>query len=149
MTQYFDEFYMTDAKRTILDKYREVNQLLRQAYWARDREDQTMYRAIENSQNYAVFETESDRLVGFSRVVTDYATVFCLCDVYVEETFRGRGIGKKLVEWIVIYEDKFAGINGLRETDARKLWESLGVTECGAVCMAGIVVKNESITTGN
>lgn len=104
MTQYFDGFCMTDAKRVILDRHREVNQLLRQAYWAKDRDDQTMYRAIEHSQNFAVFETESDRLVGFARVVTDYATVFYLCDVYVEEAFRGRGIGRKMVEWIA--EDK-------------------------------------------
>ena len=136
MTQYFDEFYMTDAKRTILDRYREVNQLLRQAYWAKDRDDQTMYRAIEHSQNFAVFETESDRLVGFARVVTDYATVFYLCDVYVEEAFRGRGLGKKLVEWIVVHEDKFVGINGLLKTrDAKKLYEEFGFVECKAVCM--------------
>ncbi len=81
---------MTDAKRPILDRCREVSQLLRQAYWARDRDDQTMYRAIEHSQNFAVFETKSDTLVGFARVVTDYATVFYLCNVYVEEAFRGR-----------------------------------------------------------
>ncbi len=29
---------MTDVKRTILDRYREVNQLLRLAYWAKDRD---------------------------------------------------------------------------------------------------------------
>lgn len=127
---------MTDAKRPILDRYREVSQLLRQAYWARDRDDQTMYRAIEHSQNFAVFETKSDTLVGFARVVTDYATVFYLCDVYVEEAFRGRGLGKKLIEWIVFHEDKFAGINGLLRTrDAKELYEEVVFAECGAVCM--------------
>lgn len=136
MTQYFEEFCMTDAKGPILDRYREVNQLLRQAYWARDRDDQTMYRAIEHSQNFAVFETKSDRLVGFARVVTDYATVFYLCDVYVEEAFRGRGLGKKLVEWIAVYEDRLAGIDGLLKTgDAKRLYEQFGFVECEAVCM--------------
>lgn len=136
MTQYFDDFCMTDAKKLILDRYREVNQLLRQAYWAKDRDDQTMYRAIEHSQNFAVFETESDKLVGFARVITDYATVFYLCDVYVEEAYRGRGIGKKMVEWIAVYEDKFAGINGLLKTrDAKRLYEQLGFVECEASCM--------------
>ncbi|MDE7222665.1 MAG: GNAT family N-acetyltransferase [Acetatifactor sp.] len=136
MTQYWDEFYMTDAKRPILDRYREVNRLLRQSYWAKDRDDQTMYHAIEYSHNYAVFETESDRLVGFARVITDYATVFYLCDVYVEEAFRGRGLDKKLVEWIVVHEDKFAGINGLLKTrDAKALYETFGFVECETTCM--------------
>lgn len=136
MTQYFDEFCMTDAKRLILDRYREVSRLIRQAYWAKDRDDQTMYHAIENSQNFAIFETESDRLVGFARVVTDYATVFYLCDVYVEEAFRGRGLGKMLIEWIVIHEDKFAGINGLLKTrDAKRLYEQFGFIECETACM--------------
>ena len=69
-------------------------------------------------------------------MVTDYATVFYLCDVYVEEAFRGRGLGKKLIEWIVVHEDKFAGISGLLRTrDAKELYEELGFAECGAVCM--------------
>lgn len=136
MTQYFDEFYMTDAKRTFLDKYGEVNQLLRQAYWAKDREDTAMYHAIEHSENFGIFERESDRLVGFARVVTDYTTVFYLCDVYIDEAYRGRGLGKKLIEWIVCYEDKFAGINGLLKTrDAKELYEKFGFVECEATCM--------------
>ncbi|OXM15804.1 GNAT family N-acetyltransferase [Paenibacillus herberti] len=35
------------------------------------------------------------------RVITDDVTFFYLCDVYVDEEYRGEGIGKKLVEWIV------------------------------------------------
>lgn len=62
---------------------------------------------------YAIFETNSEQLVGFARVITDYSTVYYLCDVYIDEEFCGRGLGKKIVEWIVLHEDKLSGINGL------------------------------------
>lgn len=74
--------------------------------------------------------------MGFARVVTDYATVFYLSDVYIDEEFRGLGLGKKLIEWIVYYEDKLVGINGLLKTrDAKTLYKKYGFEECKAICM--------------
>lgn len=113
MLQYFDEFYMTDVQTTIINKCNEVYELLKKAYWAKDRSELVTYKAIRSSLNYAIFEANSERLVGFARVVTDYSTVYYLCDIYIDEEFRGKGLGKKLVEWIVLYEDKLFGVNGL------------------------------------
>ena len=136
MLQYFGRFYMTDDKLLLLRRCDEVNELLNGAYWVTERESATMRRAMENSLNYAVFEVESDRLVGFARVVTDYATVYYLCDVFIAEEFRGMGLGKKLVEWIVCREEKLGGVNGLLKTgDAKTLYEKYGFEECKAVCM--------------
>ena len=111
MRQYFDGFYMTDDKSVILNKCIEVNDLLRKAYWAKDRDVAVMHNAIVNSLNYAIFETNSEMPVGFARVVTDYSTVYYISDVYVDEKFRGIGLGKKLVNWIVFHEEKLKGIN--------------------------------------
>lgn len=136
MLKYFDGFYITDDRNVILDKYVEVTDLLRNAYWAKDRERSIMRSAIANSLNYAVFETSSNRLVGFARVVTDYATIFYLCDVFVAEEFRGLGLGKMLIEWIVLHEEKLRGVNGLLKTrDAKALYEKYGFEECKAICM--------------
>ena len=127
---------MTDEKEVILERYEEVNNLLRKAYWAKDRDSSLMRTAIENSLNYAVCEAESQSIVGFARVVTDYATVYYLCDVYIAEEFRGMGLGKALVEWIVLKETKLIGVNGLLKTrDARALYEKYGFEECKAICM--------------
>ena len=141
MIKYFDEFYMTDDKDVILDKVDKVHSLLRKAYWAKDRECAAMRLAILNSLNYAVFEKESNCLVGFARVVTDYATIYYLCDMYIAEEFRGKGLGKALVEWIVCNEQKLRGINGLLKTrDARVLYEQYGFEECKAICMMKSIV---------
>ena len=45
------------------------------------------------------------RLVGFARVVTDYATFGWLCDVFVLESHRGLGLGKWLVGCIIAHPD--------------------------------------------
>ena len=136
MLQYFDNFYMTDDKRMILNRCHEVHELLKKAYWAKDRSELTTQKAISNSLNYAIFETNSERLVGFARVVTDYSTVYYLSDVYIDEKFRGRGLGKKMVEWIVLQEDKLVGVNGLLKTrDAMSLYEKYGFEECKGTCM--------------
>ena len=136
MLQYFDKFYMTDDQKMIESKCHEVYELLRKAYWAKDRSESATKKAISNSLNYAIFETNTERLVGFARVVTDYSTVYYLSDVYIDEEFRGIGLGKKIVEWIVLHEDKLFGVNGLLKTrDAMNLYEKFGFEECKVSCM--------------
>ena len=133
---YFDGFYLTNEKDVILERYVEVNNLLKNAYWAKDREASTMREAIANSLNYAIFHAETQRLVGFARVVTDYATVYYVCDVFVAEEFRGIGLGSALVEWIILKETKLSRVNGLLKTrDAKELYEKYGFDECKAICI--------------
>jgi GNAT superfamily N-acetyltransferase len=43
--------------------------------------------------------------VGLSRVVTDYATFGYLCDVYVLEAHRGKGLGHWLVECVMTHPE--------------------------------------------
>lgn len=139
MLQYFNEFYMTDDQTIIRDKCHDIYELLKKAYWAKDRSELVTQKAISNSLNYAIFEVNSERLVGFARVITDYSTVYYLSDVYIDEEFRGRGLGKKIVEWIVLHEDKLSGINGLLQTkDAVNLYKKYGFEECKVVCMVRI-----------
>ena len=136
MTEYFENYYLTDDKTLISDKYAQVHALLQNAYWTKDRTASIMQDAIANSLNYAIFEKGTDRLVGYARVITDYATLFYLCDVFIDEKFRGLGLGKKLVEHILLHEDKLNGINGLLKTgDAKPLYEKYGFEECQSICM--------------
>ena len=136
MTEHFENFYLTDDKTIILDKHTEVYALLQNAYWTKGRSASTMRDAIANSLNYAIFETSTDRLIGFARVITDYATVFYLCDVFIDAEFRGLGLGKKLIEHILLHEDKLIGISGLLKTgDAKPLYEKYGFEECKSICM--------------
>jgi GNAT superfamily N-acetyltransferase len=43
---------------------------------------------------------DGKKQVAFGRVITDYCTFAYLCDVFVEEGFRGRGLSKWMMDRI-------------------------------------------------
>lgn len=73
--------------------------LSERAYWALGRSLSIVRLSIENSLCYGVYA--GSKQAGFARVVTDTATFAWLCDVFILEEYRGRGLGKWLVECIV------------------------------------------------
>lgn len=74
------------------------------SYWARGRSLETVARSVEHSLCFGVFHDDAAQ-VGFARVVTDYSTFAWLCDVFILEEHRGRGLGKRLVQEVVSHTD--------------------------------------------
>jgi GNAT superfamily N-acetyltransferase len=73
--------------------------LSERSYWAHGRGRSVVERSVANSLGFAALL--GDRQVGFARVVTDQATFAWICDVFVDESVRGRGVGKRLMAAIV------------------------------------------------
>lgn len=97
---------------------------LSRSYWANQSTESQTRKAIDNSICFGVYE--GTRQIGFARVVTDGATVFYLCDVFVDEEYRGQGIGKALVE-AILQTEPMNGLNGILGTkDAHSLYERYG-----------------------
>jgi GNAT superfamily N-acetyltransferase len=67
------------------------------AYWAIGRTRERQDAAIAGSLNFGVYDTASGAQVAYARVITDHATFAWLCDVYVDPSTRGRGVGSALV----------------------------------------------------
>jgi GNAT superfamily N-acetyltransferase len=67
------------------------------SYWARGRSRDTQDRAMAGSLNFGAYRAGSGAQVGYTRVVTDRATFAWLCDVYVDRSLRGQGLGTALV----------------------------------------------------
>jgi GNAT superfamily N-acetyltransferase len=76
-----------------------VPALSERAYWALGRSRSAVERSIAGSLVFAAFL--DGRQVGFARVVTDEATFAWICDVFVDESVRGRGVAKRLMAAIV------------------------------------------------
>lgn len=96
--------------------------LVEESYWARERTLEQTKTAIENSICFGVYDGE--RQVGFARVVSDKATFAYVGDVFVVEDYRGRGISKMLMQYIVEHPE----LQGLRRwvlatRDAHGLYE--------------------------
>ncbi|MFI8188920.1 GNAT family N-acetyltransferase [Streptomyces sp. NPDC085946] len=91
------EGYEFSADPARVDAGRVHRWLSTDAYWALGRTRDQQDRAIAGSLNFGVYETVSGEQVAYARVVTDRATFAWLCDVYVDPSVRGKGIGTALV----------------------------------------------------
>jgi len=88
-----DEFVIsTDAARLDLGV---IHGFLATSYWAEGIPRETVARAIANSLCFGIYD--GTRQVGFARVVSDYATFAYIADVFVIESYRGRGLSKALM----------------------------------------------------
>ncbi|POX49628.1 GNAT family N-acetyltransferase [Streptomyces sp. Ru71] len=115
----------TDPSR--LDTARVHQWLSTDAYWALGRPREKQERAIAGSLNFGVYDTASGEQVAYARVITDRATFAWLCDVYVDRSVRGKGIGTALVGAV---RDQLRP-HGLRRIllathDAHGVYEKLG-----------------------
>lgn len=70
-----------------------VHAYLGRSYWAEDIPREIVDRALANSLCVGIYAPSGEQ-VGLVRLVTDYATFAYVCDVYVLETHRGRGLSK-------------------------------------------------------
>jgi GNAT superfamily N-acetyltransferase len=113
----------TDRARLDLDLIHHY--LSNESYWATGRSREVVARAIEHSLPFGIYRDQE--LVGFARIVTDYATFAWVADVFVLPEHRGRGLSKWLMEVIIAHPD----LQGFRRwvlstKDAHGLYERFG-----------------------
>ena len=122
MEIYFDQYVISDDPSKLnVDM---IYAFLSQSYWAHERNRAAMEKSFEHSICYGVYH--ESKQIGFARIVTDYATMYYLADVFIIDGYRGKGIGKKLVDTIVHLED-YEHLKGLLATkDAHQLYEQFG-----------------------
>ena len=117
-------YRIVEGKKKI--KVEEVERLLKMTYWADTRPIEKIEKSMENSECYGLFIEGIDQLVGFARVITDYATTYYLCDVIIDNEYQHNGLGKALVSHIASMP-KYAELRGLLVTkDAHGLYEKYG-----------------------
>lgn len=120
--------YITDNINKI--KFVDVKKLLLQTDWAKKREDEYIYRCMMKSVCFIVFD-DSNTAVGFARVVTDYCTVFYICDVVVDSSLRKQGIGTQLIQRI-LNDDRWSNLTAVLSTkDAHTFYEKFGFVRDG------------------
>lgn len=102
-----------------------IHAYLTRSYWAKGIPLDTVERSIRGSLCVGLYD--GDAQIGFARVVTDRATFAYLCDVYVLEAYRGRGLGVWLTACVLDHPD----LQGLRRwllttQDAHGVYEKVG-----------------------
>lgn len=117
----------TDPARLDLDVIHRF--LAEDSYWAQGIQREVVERSVRESCCFGLFEEASGALVGFARVITDYATFGYLGDVFVLPAHRGRGLSKWLVSEVLAHPS----LQGFRRwmlatRDAHGLYSQHGFT---------------------
>lgn len=99
--------------------------LSNKSYWAQGVPFAVVEKALAHSLCFGLYH--GDRQIGFARVITDRATFCYLCDVYVLDTQRDKGLGKWLIECVTNHPE----LQGLRRmvlftADAHGLYSQFG-----------------------
>lgn len=101
------------------------NYLSKESYWAQGIPLQIVKDAIEGSVCFGAYK--DNKQIAFARIITDNATFGYLADVFVLEEFRGKGISKTLMKFIMDYPPckNFRRLM-LATKDAHSLYEKFG-----------------------
>jgi GNAT superfamily N-acetyltransferase len=115
----------TDNEKLDFDS---IHNWITNSYWANGRTKESMKKVMDNSLNFGLFH--NDKQVGFARIITDYHTFAYLCDVIIDENYRGRGLGKLLMKEVMEYPPLLTMKRWLLFTkDAHGLYEHFGFTK--------------------
>jgi GNAT superfamily N-acetyltransferase len=104
-----------------------VHRFLAHSYWAESIPLDVVQKSIDNSLCFAIYHRQ--KLAGFARVISDFATFAYLADVFILPEERGKGLSKWLMETIMNHPQ----LQGLRRftlatRDAHGLYERFGFT---------------------
>jgi GNAT superfamily N-acetyltransferase len=96
-----------------------------ESYWAQGIPLDLVKESIEGSVCFAVYKDKKQ--IAYARIVTDNATFGYLADVFVLEEYRGEGISKQLMKFIMDYPPckKFRRMM-LATKDAQGLYAKFG-----------------------
>ncbi len=82
-----------------IDLKKLVKYISKEAYWGKNTDRDVIVKSIENSLCYSVLL--NNEFIGFARIITDYSTFKYLCDVFILPDYQGKGIGEKLLQFII------------------------------------------------
>lgn len=117
-------------------QFDEVYQFLAQrSYWNKGIDKARLQQALHHSLCFAL--VDGHQLLAFARVVTDHTTFAHLLDVFVLEPYRGRGLGKTLIDTVMTHPDlqqlrRFT----LHTKDAHGLYQQFGFSALADVKIA-------------
>lgn len=91
--------FTISTDKTKLDVVAIHNYLSTESYWAENIPIAILQKSIDGSVCFGIYQ--QNKQVAFARVITDGATFGYLADVFVLQEFRGLGLSKWLMNFIL------------------------------------------------
>lgn len=102
-----------------------IHQFISNSYWGRGRTKEETETCIKSSLNFGVYV--NSKQIGYARVLTDYVTLVYIMDVFLDESYRGKGYAKELMNFILNYKEiKNVKSWRLATKDAHGLYKNFG-----------------------
>ena len=123
----FDDYTITTDKNK-MDIIAIHDFLSNHSGWSNNIPIEKVQTSIDNSLNFGLFHQGNQ--IGFARVISDFATIAYLGDIYVLDNYRGQGLSKKLMDAVMSHSN----LQGLRRwilltSTADWLYEKYGFTK--------------------
>jgi predicted GNAT family N-acyltransferase len=77
---------------------RELHHLYQQEWWTQERSFEDVQTVVQNSSLIVACEDADGSLIAFCRLLTDFVFRGTIYDVIVSEPWRGRGLGRQLMD---------------------------------------------------
>ena len=107
-----------------------------EAYWGRWRTRSVVEQQLDSAWRIVgVYRSDTGAMIGFARAISDGAEFAYLSDVYIDQEFRGQGLGVELVATMI---DRGPGASfrwTLHTSDAHGLYERFGFTQPDPRCL--------------
>lgn len=106
----------------------QLTELYRQAQWLEAAEERDIVLAIVQHTYAFAVAYEQNKIVGMGRVISDGVSDAYIQDVYVDQTYRGKGIGKMIIDKLVAHlkENKIMWIGLIGNPGTDKFYQPLG-----------------------
>lgn len=117
--------FLISTNPALLDVKAIHQYLSQESYWAQNIPLATVEKSLKHSLCFGMYH--DNKLIGFARLVTGMTTFAYLCDVFVIENYRKRGLSKWLLHTIHAHPE----LQGLRRwmlgtRDAHGLYKQFG-----------------------
>lgn len=123
------EFYISTEKDKL--DIQKVHQQVSSTYWGKGRTKEQTLMTINSSICFGMY-TEHNEQIAYARMMTDGLIFAYIMDVIVFDPYKGKGLGKKLVQHILNRPDiKNVNTVALKTLDAHSFYGALGFKNVG------------------
>jgi GNAT superfamily N-acetyltransferase len=114
-----------------------IHAFVTRSYWARGIPKELVVKSIRHSFCFGLYDRGTQ--IGFARLITDFTTEAEICEIFVLESYRGRGYrGRGLGKWLMECVISCPSLDGIRTlslgtADSHDFYKQVGfhvVGEC-------------------